>query len=162
MATNTVAVRLPEDIIERLHQKAAKENKKLSDVMKDLILSGLDESPKSLDAALLDRLDKLEALLSKRLEAGDSDMSERLDALRVQLMEELSTPLGMSIGAALEARYFARLAAMFGMDIAHYVAQKIEPGVTPKPPDKDQQNKSIAFYEQKCAEFVRQRTAVSS
>ena len=40
------------------------------------------------------------------------------------------------------------------MDVAHFVAQKTEIGVTPKPPGKDEKDKQMAFYEKKCREFV--------
>jgi len=33
---------------------------------------------------------------------------------------------------------------MYGIDVAHYVAQKVELGVVPTPPDKVQNQKLIA------------------
>lgn len=55
--------------------------------------------------------------------------------------------------AAAEARYFARLGAMYGMDVAHYVSQKTEIGVMPKAPDKDAKAKQMGVYESKARDF---------
>lgn len=45
MASNTVAVRLPDEVLEELQKRAAEQNKKLSDVVRDLIVSGLQSRP---------------------------------------------------------------------------------------------------------------------
>ena len=62
--------------------------------------------------------------------------------------------LTKAIETAAEARCFGRLAVMYGMDVAHYVAQKTEIGVAPKPPDKDEKSKSLGFYEKMSKEFA--------
>ena len=41
MASNTVAVRLPEEVLEELQKRANLQNKKVSDIVRDLIISGL-------------------------------------------------------------------------------------------------------------------------
>jgi hypothetical protein len=51
-----------------------------------------------------------------------------------QANEVLISYLSKAIETAAETRYFARLASMWGMDVAHYVAQKTEIGIKPKPP----------------------------
>jgi len=47
MASNTVAVRLPEEVLEELQKRANLQNKKVSDVVRDLIISGLQAAPGS-------------------------------------------------------------------------------------------------------------------
>lgn len=47
MASNTVAVRLPDEVIEELQKRATAENKKVSDLLRELITSGLREQPKN-------------------------------------------------------------------------------------------------------------------
>jgi hypothetical protein len=66
-------------------------------------------------------------------------------------LEKLEQIVTKSAEAA--ARYFARLSAMYGIDVAHYVAQNVEPGVIPTPPDKVQNQKLLAMYGRKSREF---------
>ena len=60
MAGNTVAVRLPDEVIEELQKRAAAQNKKVSDIVRDLIVSGLkaDIEP----TGMIEGLQKLEQL----------------------------------------------------------------------------------------------------
>lgn len=41
MASGTVAVRLPDEVLDELQKRAAAENKKVSDLVRELIISGL-------------------------------------------------------------------------------------------------------------------------
>ena len=43
MASGTVAVRLPDEVLEQLQTRATAENKKVSDLVRELIISGLSE-----------------------------------------------------------------------------------------------------------------------
>jgi len=43
---------------------------------------------------------------------------------------------------------------MYGIDVEHFVAQKTEIGVTPKPPVQEEKDKQMALYEKKCRGFV--------
>lgn len=47
MASGTVAVRLPDEVLEELQKRATAENKKISDLVRELITSGLREQPKN-------------------------------------------------------------------------------------------------------------------
>lgn len=61
MASNTVAVRLPNEVLEELQKRAAAEKRKVSDVVRDLIVSGLkaDGEPAT---GMIEGLQKLEQL----------------------------------------------------------------------------------------------------
>jgi plasmid stability protein len=61
MASNTVAVRLPDEVLEELQKRAAAEKKKVSDVVRDLIVSGLKADGKP-DGGVMEELQKLEEL----------------------------------------------------------------------------------------------------
>ncbi|MEW6505707.1 MAG: hypothetical protein AB1457_17245 [Chloroflexota bacterium] len=63
MASNTVAVRLPEEVLEELQRRASVQNKKISDVVRELIVSGLVNDPAS--GALAAKIDRLEKLATK-------------------------------------------------------------------------------------------------
>jgi len=128
MASGSVSVRLPEDVLAKLAHRANAENKKVSDVVRELIETGLTVQGKAESSTVLERIDKLEG--------------------------RLIAYLSKSVQGGAEARYFARLASMYGIDVAHYVAQKTELGVVPKPPDKDEKARELAFFERKCKEYV--------
>lgn len=51
MASITVAVRLPEDLHERLQKMAEAENKKVSDIVRELIIAGLQGKPTNAEAS---------------------------------------------------------------------------------------------------------------
>jgi hypothetical protein len=69
MASNTVAVRLPEEVLEELQRRASVQNKKISDVVRELIVSGLVNDPAS--GALSAKIERLERLaLKATLAAG--------------------------------------------------------------------------------------------
>jgi hypothetical protein len=63
MASNTVAVRLPEEVLEELQRRASVQNKKVSDVVRELIIAGLVNDPAS--GALSAKFDRLEKLAVK-------------------------------------------------------------------------------------------------
>jgi len=78
----------------------------------------------------------------------------------IHKLEKLEQVVTKSAEAAAEARYFARLSAMYGIDVAHYVAQKVEVGVKPTPPDKVQNQKLLGMYERKSREFREEYLAM--
>jgi len=51
MASGTVAVRLPDEVLEALQKRAAAENKKVSDLVRELIIAGLREQPRNEDGS---------------------------------------------------------------------------------------------------------------
>lgn len=63
MANNTVAVRLPEEVLEELQRRASVQNKRISDVVRELIVSGLVNDPAS--GALNAKIERLEKLAVK-------------------------------------------------------------------------------------------------
>lgn len=157
MASGSVSVRLSEEVLHKLSRRADAEKKKVSDVVRELIESGLKRGGSADNSAVLQRIDKLEATIGMLLGAEDASVMTRLDAVNADFWQantELVAYLVKAVETAAEARYFARLAAMYGIDVAHFVAQKTEVGVTPKLPDKNEKNKQVAFYERKCKEYA--------
>ena len=159
MTSTSVSVRLSEQVFEKLTEQAKAGNKKVSDLMRELIESGLKQGGKADDSAVIARVDQLEEAIRGLLGVEDGSVMTRMDAVNADFWQAntaLSHYLVKAIETAAEARYFARLAAMYGIDVAHFVAQKTEIGVTPKPPVKEDRDKQMAFYEKKCRGFVRE------
>lgn len=61
MASNTVAVRLPEEVLQELQRRALVQNKKVSDIVRELIVTGLTSDPTGLG----DKIERLERLATK-------------------------------------------------------------------------------------------------
>ena len=59
MASNTVAVRLPEQVLEELQRLADLQNKKVSDIVRMLIVEGLTKRSSEKNAEVAERLDRL-------------------------------------------------------------------------------------------------------
>lgn len=97
MASTTVAVRLSDKLVAELQKVATAQNKKVSDVVKDLIASGL--MPKATRPA--------------------AELIERLDAL-----EELTR---QAIKAAAKAQFLANMSAGFSVDVARLMATNRQP-----------------------------------
>lgn len=91
MASGTVAVRLPEEVIDELQKIAAAQNKKVSDVVKDLIASGL-------------------ARQGKIDQGADIDLEGKM-----QTLEKLGL---IATKAALKAQFLANMSASFSVDVA--------------------------------------------
>jgi predicted transcriptional regulator len=64
MASGSVSVRLPDEVLEQLDKLAQERKQKISDVVRELIVSGL-ASEKTGDRGLHDKLSKLERLAVK-------------------------------------------------------------------------------------------------
>lgn len=88
MASSTVAVRLNDEVISELQEIAAVQNKKVSDVVKELITSGLQAKASGDQSAVLERLDVVEHLTTK------------------------------AIRAAAKAQFLANMSASFSVDVA--------------------------------------------
>jgi predicted CopG family antitoxin len=157
MASSSVSVRVSDEVLEELTKRANAENKKVSDLVRELIEAGLKPGGNTDNSSVLARVDALEETIRALLGAEDASVMTRIDAVNADFWQAhtaLSSYLIKAIEAGAEARYFARLAAMYGLDIAHYVAQKTEVGVTPNPLDKDEKSKQLGFYERKCKEYA--------
>lgn len=64
MASGAVSVRLPEEVLEQLDKLALERNQKVSDVVRELIISGL-ASEKTGAREILNRIERLERLATK-------------------------------------------------------------------------------------------------
>lgn len=95
MASGTVAVRLPNEVIDELQKIAAAQNKKVSDIVKDLIASGLARQGKSDQGADIDLEGKMQAL-------------EKLGLIATK--------------AALKAQFLANMSASFAVDVARLMS----------------------------------------
>ncbi len=69
MASGSVSVRLPEEVLEELQKLAQERNEKVSDVVRDLIISGL-VLEKDGTRQILNRIERLENLSTKTLLAA--------------------------------------------------------------------------------------------
>ena len=91
MASGTVAVRLPDEVLEELQKRATAENKKVSDLVRELITSGLREPPRSDDAG------------------GSAKVIEYLEGFGGVLMAILFETAG--------SRYFSEIATKYATDM---------------------------------------------
>lgn len=89
MVSNTVAVRLPDEVIEQLQKKAESENKKVSDIVRELILAGLQGRP------------------------SDSEASVKV----IEYLEGFGGVLMAILYQTVGARYFAEMATSYGVDM---------------------------------------------
>ena len=92
MASNTVAVRLPEQVLEELQRLADLQNKKVSDIVRMLIVEGL----------------------TKRSSEKNAEVAERLDRL-----EQLTL---IASKAAIKAQYLANMSASYSVDVSRLMS----------------------------------------
>jgi hypothetical protein len=92
MASNTVAVRLPDEVLEQLQKRATAENKKVSDLVRELIVSGLREQPKNDD---------------------DGDDGAKV----IEYLEGFGGVLMAILFEAAGGRYFAEMATKYAADM---------------------------------------------
>lgn len=100
MASGTVAVRLPDEVLEQLQKRATAQNKKVSDLVRELIINGLqqgDSKPIGATPALIEHMDRLEAIGEKPTKA------------------------------ALKAQFLANMSAGFSVDVARLMATNRQP-----------------------------------
>lgn len=97
MASNTVAVRLPDELLEELQKRAAAQNKKVSDVVRDLIVNGLQSRPAE--------------------NQTDAKVIEYLEGFGGMLMAILFETAG--------SRYFAEMATSYGVDMESLLRQNV-------------------------------------
>jgi len=148
--------------MEKLEAQAKAEGVKVSDVVRRMIESGFKPGGNPDSGALSARIDKLEETIRALLGVEDVSVLNRLDAVNAdfwQANEALIGYLAKSAEVAAEAKYFARLSAMFGLDIAHYVAQKVEIGKVPEPLNKGTKDKQMASYDQGSQKYAAESLA---
>lgn len=125
--TKSVGTKVAPALYDMLSMVAIAQRRTVADVVREMIEQGLV------------RITEGKAL------GGSSEAADKLN--------ELTKKVEAATTAAAEARYFAALAATYGMDVAHYVAQKAEVGVVPKAPDKEEKKKQMGLYERKAREY---------
>jgi metal-responsive CopG/Arc/MetJ family transcriptional regulator len=124
MASGTVAVRLPDKVLEELQERATKENKKVSDLVRELIVSGLAKTQgKDQGAAgteVMARLDKLDKRLGQVLEKKEKDEGPPIlrTALGLDEMEKrLTTLLIKAVKAGAASQFYARAGTLETVDL---------------------------------------------
>ena len=95
MASNAVAVRLPEEVLEELQKRASLQNKKVSDIVRDLIISGL--------------------------QAGSN--SQENNQKVIDYLEGFGGILMGLVFETAASRYFAEIATSYGVDMESLIRQ---------------------------------------
>jgi predicted DNA-binding protein len=91
MASGTVAVRLPDEVLEQLQKKAAAQNKKVSDLVRELIITGLNEQARM--------------------------ANEEASAKVIEYLEGFGGVLMAVLFEAAGGRYFAEMATKYATDM---------------------------------------------
>ena len=145
MASGTVAVRLPDEVLEELQQRAAKENKKVSDLVRELIVSGLAKTKGKDQCAaggeILARFDKLEKRLGQALEKKEKDDGPPIlrTALGLEEMEgRLTKLLVKAVKAGAASQFYARAGTLETIDLVSIWSAQIEA------PDNTEARKEVA------------------
>lgn len=142
-----MAVRLPDDLLEQLQKKAKAENKKVSDIVKELIVSGLvnkgnDQS--SITNVLAEQMGRLEEHILAALQPAKDktpprilQAAEELKQVKEQLaaLERLTKKTAIS---AAKAQFLASMSVGFCADSARLIGG----GTIPEKGEKE------AFLEQ--------------
>jgi hypothetical protein len=128
MASSMVGTRLNEEVVEQLQKKADAEGKKVSDVVRELIISGLtQEKTKDQHAGvagaggkLMERLDQLDERLERALEKKAKE--EQAPILQTNLgleeMEKRLTKLLIkSVKAGAGSQFYARAGTLETVDL---------------------------------------------
>lgn len=129
--TFTVGTKVEKEVHEHLANLAAAQGKSVSEVVRELIESGLKRSVQGVSD------EQSEAVL------------ERLGALEQQIAfhhNALGELLLKAVKAGAAARYFARLSTSYGQDISSYLT-------TQTPLDSHSKQAQMAQFETKCTEF---------
>jgi len=95
MASNTVAVRLPEEVLEELQKRANLQNKKVSDIVRDLIISGLQAAP------------------------GSQENNQKV----IDYLEGFGGILMGLVFETAASRYFAEIATSYGVDLESFIRE---------------------------------------
>ena len=145
MASGTVAVRLPEEVLAELQERAEKENKKVSDLVRDLIVSGLakkqDKDQGAAGGEILARFDKLEKRLGHALDKKDKEEGPPIlrTALGLEEMESRLTKLLIkAVKAGAASQFYARAGTLETVDLVSIWSAQIEA------PDNTEARKEVA------------------
>ena len=124
MASGTVAVRLPEEVLEELQQRATSEDKKVSDLVRELIVSGLakkqDKDQGAAGGEILARFDELEKRLAQALKKKEKEEGQPIlrTALGLEEMESRLTKLLVkAVKAGAASQFYARAGTLETVDL---------------------------------------------
>ncbi len=136
MASGTVAVRLPDEVLAELQERAEKEKKKVSDLVRELIVSGLAKNKeRDQDAAAgvagsevvarLDRLDKQlgQALAKKETEEGAPILRTAIDLEEME--KRLTVLLTKAVKAGAASQFYAREGTLQAIDLMSIWAAQV-------------------------------------
>lgn len=132
MASSMIGTRLNSEVVEQLQKRAEAEGKKVSDVVRELIISGLAKGKEKNQGAagteVLARLDKLDERLSKALEKSETTKEQPLvrTALGFHDMEKRLTQLLIkSVKAGAASQFYARAGALEAIDLVSIWSEEI-------------------------------------
>ncbi len=128
MASSMVGTRLSSEVIEQLQKKADAEGKKVSDVVRELVIGGLaNEKHKDQDAGagvagseLIKRLERLDKRLGQVLEKKEKEEGPPIlrTALGLEEMEKrLTTLLTKAVKAGAASQFYARAGTLETVDL---------------------------------------------
>ena len=145
MASGTVAVRLPEEVLEKLQQRATSENKRVSDLVRELIVSGLTKTQEKDQGAaggeILARFDELEKRLGQALKKKEKDEGPPIlrTALGLEEMENRLTKLLVkAVKAGAASQFYARAGTLETIDLVSIWSAQIDA------PDNTEARKEVA------------------
>jgi len=145
MASSMVGTRLNEEVVEQLQKRAAAEGKKVSDVVRELIISGLAKEKEKNQGAgageILTRLDKLEKRLGQALEKKEKEEGPPIlrTALGLEEMEKrLTKLLTKAVKAGAASQFYARAGTLETIDLVSIWSAQIEA------PDNTEARKEVA------------------
>jgi hypothetical protein len=153
MASETVAVRLPEKVLEELQRKATAQNKKVSELVRELIIKNLanegNDNAASI-SSLTEQIKKLEeritAVLQSAQVAPPAEVEKEAEPATAAIQRQLElmhSGLGdlilKSAKASAEASFYARLSALY----SNYIG------------DPEENGAKIAEMDQMCAELAK-------
>lgn len=147
MASRTVAVRLAEEVLEQLQQRAAKEDKIVSELVRELILKGLAKRQGQVQGAaggeVLARLEKLDKRLERVLGkyATDAEQPVAQTTSELEAMEARILSLLAALGKlTAQGRYYARAAAIASCEAARTMEDN-------EWPDDATRDNDIVYYD---------------
>ncbi len=136
MASSMIGTRLNEEVVEQLQKRADAEGKKVSDVVRELIISGLAKAKeRDQDAGagiagseIIARLDRLDKQLGEGFQKKEKEGPPILrTALGLEEMEKrLTTLLTKAVKAGAASQFYARAGTLETIDLVSIWSAQIE------------------------------------
>ncbi len=125
MASSMIGTRLNSEVVEQLQKRADAQGKKVSDVVRELITSGLAKGKEKdqgiAGTEVMARLDKLDERLEEVLEKKDKQEQP------LQEMEgRLTSLLIKAVKAGAASQFYARAGALEAVDLVSIWSEQIE------------------------------------